>query len=125
VADHFLYLTTVGRTSGLPRQIEIWFVEHDGRYYIVSERREQSGWVKNIRSEPRVHFSVGTRSQPGAAVPSTAGRARVVTEGDEPALVAAIKSLMDRRYGWSDGLIVELSPEAAPRSPTSPSPHGQ
>ncbi len=54
MADTFLYLTTTGRTSGLPRSIEIWFVEHAGRYYIVSERREESGWVKNLRKEPSV-----------------------------------------------------------------------
>src|SRR5438132_181546 len=33
----FLYLTTTGRKTGLPREIEIWFVEADGRLYILAE----------------------------------------------------------------------------------------
>ena len=33
----YLYLTTTGRHSGLPRQIEIWFTRHEGRYYLVAE----------------------------------------------------------------------------------------
>ncbi len=33
----FLYLTTIGRKSGKPHQIEIWFVEYQGCCYIVNE----------------------------------------------------------------------------------------
>jgi hypothetical protein len=40
MAERFLYLTTTGHKSGLPRRIEIWFVGHAGRHYLVSERRE-------------------------------------------------------------------------------------
>ena len=36
--DQFLYLTTTGRVSGLPREIEIWFVEANGKYYILAEK---------------------------------------------------------------------------------------
>ena len=32
--ERFLYLTTIGRVSGQPRTIEIWFVEHDGAFYV-------------------------------------------------------------------------------------------
>ena len=32
----FLYLTTIGRRTGLPREIEIWFTERDGRYYVIA-----------------------------------------------------------------------------------------
>ena len=28
----------------------------------------------------------------------------------EPALAAAVKALFDAKYGWSDGLVVELTP---------------
>ena len=51
-SDRFLYLTTTGRVSGLPRTIEIWFVEDAGRYYVVAERREEAQWVKNIEHDP-------------------------------------------------------------------------
>jgi deazaflavin-dependent oxidoreductase (nitroreductase family) len=109
MAEHFLYLTTTGNKSGLPRGIEIWFVEHGGRYYVVMGGQEESGWVKNIRRDPRVRFSVGTREAQEEAVASTAGRGRVVSGVDEPDLMRAVRALMDAKYEWSDGLVVELS----------------
>lgn len=113
MAEHFLYLTTTGRRTGVPRQIEIWFVAHGGRYYMVSERREGSHWVKNIQSQARVLFSVGTRSDRGAGTQPTAAMARTVSADREPELAARVCALMDEKYGWSDGLIVELTPMAS------------
>jgi|SRR5581483_625719 len=100
----FLYLTTIGRRSGVPREIEIWFTEREGRYYIIAEHRDRANWVRNIRADDRVRIRVGGRE--------LAARARPVDDEREPALSAAIKSLSDAKYGWSDGLIVELTPEA-------------
>jgi deazaflavin-dependent oxidoreductase (nitroreductase family) len=110
--EHFLYLTTIGRKTGLPRQIEIWFVEHQGRYYLVSEGRERANWVQNLQQAPRVHFSVGTPSHTEAAVPTTPALGRLVAAEGDPALARQISTLMDRKYGWSDGLIIELTPVA-------------
>lgn len=110
MAEHFLYLTTKGRTTGAARQIEIWFVALRGRHYMVSERREESGWVKNIQHDPAVSFSVGTRSEPTEGVPVTAARGRIVRAEEEPELAREVRALMDAKYRWSDGLIVELSP---------------
>jgi deazaflavin-dependent oxidoreductase (nitroreductase family) len=100
--DQFLYLTTVGRTTGLPRQIEIWYVALDGRYYLISELRERAQWVRNLLAEPRVTMHLEGRT--------TAGRGRVVDPATEPALAAAVSARFDAKYGWSDGLIVELEP---------------
>lgn len=108
--EHFLYLTTIGRKTGLPRQIEIWFVEHLGRYYMVSEGRERANWVKNLQQAPRVHFSIGMPGQTEALVPTTPALGRVISPEREPALAQRICALMDEKYGWSDGLIVELAP---------------
>ena len=36
----FLYLTTTGRRTGLPREIEIWFTERGGHFYVIAEHRE-------------------------------------------------------------------------------------
>jgi deazaflavin-dependent oxidoreductase (nitroreductase family) len=99
----FLYLTTTGRRTGLPREIEIWHALLDGRYYLISELRERADWVRNILAEPRVRFRVGRDGE------SIVGRARVVRDADEPALATAVAALFDARYGWSDGLIVELT----------------
>jgi deazaflavin-dependent oxidoreductase (nitroreductase family) len=110
MAERFLYLTTTGRKSGEPRGIEIWYVERGGLYYMISERREESNWVKNIQHDPAVTFSVGTRADQGEALPSTRATGRVIDDGEEPELARAVRGLMDAKYGWSAGLIVELSP---------------
>jgi deazaflavin-dependent oxidoreductase (nitroreductase family) len=110
MAENFLYLTTIGRTSGAERQIEIWFVEREAAHYVVSEMRERAGWVKNLLKQPQVAFSVGTRTRPGAAHATTPATARIVRDEEEP-LVGAVKALMDAKYGWSDGLVVELRPD--------------
>lgn len=102
----FLYLTTIGRKSGLPRQIEIWFVQHADCYYLVAEHRERAHWVQNILHTPRVQFSVGSRADQNAVLPLRAAQARLVAH-DEP-LAAQVRALMDAKYGWSDGLIVEV-----------------
>ena len=65
--SEFLYLTTTGRLSGQPRQIEIWFTERDGRYYLLAEHGEQAGWVQNLRTDPRVTVRVGERVFPARA----------------------------------------------------------
>ena len=114
MASGFLYLVTRGRKSGLPRKIEIWFVELDGRYYLVSEQRERAQWVKNLLAHDSVELSVGRRADEGSELPSTPARARVLDPALEPELAARVRALMDAKYDWSDGLIVELAPSPRP-----------
>ena len=97
----YLYLTTTGRVTGRPREIELWFTEHDRRFYLVAER-ESANWVRNILSRPQVKARVGDAEFNAAA--------RVVREDREPRLAAVVKTLFHAKYGWSDGLIVELTP---------------
>jgi deazaflavin-dependent oxidoreductase (nitroreductase family) len=112
MSEAFLYLTTIGRKTGLERRIEIWFVERYDRHYVVAEMRERAGWVKNLTKDPRVAFSVGTRSAPDSLLARTAAFARVVRHENDRELVSAVEALMDVKYGWSDGLVVELRPTA-------------
>jgi len=111
-SERFLYLTTTGRVSGLPRTIEIWFVEDADRYYVVAERREAAQWVKNIERDPAVLFRVGRR---GESVPLVPGMARIVREAE---VVSRVAGLMQEKYGWSDGLVVEVLP-GGPREASS------
>ena len=99
----FLYLTTTGRRSGLPREIEIWFTEREGHYYLIAEHRERTHWVRNIQAQSRVLARVGERRFEGTA--------RLVNDESEPELSRAVKALSDAKYRWSDGLIVEITPE--------------
>ena len=102
--ERFLYLTTTGRVSKLPRTIEIWFVEHGGCFYIVAERRERAQWVQNLERDPAVRFRVGARGDEGREMEAVA---RVVREAET---VEPVSRLMVARYGWSDGLVVEIRP---------------
>lgn len=97
MAEQYLYLTTIGHKSGNLHEIEIWYVEHDGCYYLVSEKREQAHWVQNIRANPEITFRVGeTNSNGTGAIP------------DDDAIITAVKAKMDAKYNWSDGLVVQL-----------------
>jgi deazaflavin-dependent oxidoreductase (nitroreductase family) len=104
-APQFLYLTTIGRKSGSPHQIEIWFVERDGLYYMVSEDPDHSDWVRNIAHNPAITFRVGSRD-----AEEIVGTGRRIDPDAEPELAAAVRALMDAKYEWSDGGIVELKP---------------
>ena len=108
MAETFLYLTTVGHKSGNPHNIEIWYVEHDGAYYMVSEMRENAHWVQNILNNPQVEFSVGTREDKNSLVAHHSARGRVVTADNAPDIFRAVSAKMDEKYNWSDGLIVEV-----------------
>ncbi|PYQ83394.1 MAG: hypothetical protein DMG03_13960 [Acidobacteria bacterium] len=99
----FLYLMTTGRRTGLPREIEIWFTERGGNYYVIAEHRERAHWVQNIQAQPHVHVRLGDRKFDATA--------RVVDDEREPELAAAVKALSEAKYGWSDGLVVEITPE--------------
>jgi len=103
-APEFLYLATRGRRSGQPREIEIWFTEHGGRYYVIAEHGDAAHWVQNLRADDRVEVRVGGRT--------FAARARVVEGATDRDLRAAVRALSEAKYGWGDGLVVELSPTA-------------
>jgi len=97
----FLYLTTIGRMTGKEHQIEIWFVKYEGKYYVISERREKAQWVQNIIHYPKVSFTVGDNK--------INGNARIVNKDMEHKLASEVSKLMDEKYKWSQGMILELT----------------
>jgi deazaflavin-dependent oxidoreductase (nitroreductase family) len=99
----FLYLTTTGRTSGLPREIEIWFVEADGKYYILAEYPD-SNWVQNIAADPRVRVRVSDLKFEATA--------RALDPARDAAAWKMAQRLEREKYGWGDGLPVEIAPIA-------------
>jgi deazaflavin-dependent oxidoreductase (nitroreductase family) len=103
IADRkVLYLTTTGRKTGMPREIEIWFVVHGGCFFLFAETREAANWVKNIRQNPAVTVRIGERK-----IGATARVLDAPTDHELRNQVAAIARL---KYGWGDGLPVELHP---------------
>src|SRR5207248_6601462 len=57
----FCYVTTIGRVTGRPHQIEIWFAREPGArtIYLLSGGRDRSDWVKNIRADAAVIVRIG------------------------------------------------------------------
>jgi len=111
--QEFLYLTTRGRKTGRDRRIEIWFTRRGRSYYLVAEHGLRAHWVQNLLEEPRVRWRVGTTE--------LRGRARVVRAETAATLVRDIQARSRKKYGWGDGLVVELDP--GPRRPHR-RPHG-
>jgi deazaflavin-dependent oxidoreductase (nitroreductase family) len=117
VADkQVLYLTTVGRRTGLLREIEIWFVVWCGRLYLFAETREAAGWVKNIRRNPKVGVRIGEWR-----IDATA---RVLDHRTDRKLWAQVATIANREYGWGEGLPVEITPlpSGAPDLTVGPGP---
>ena len=52
--EDYCYLTTKGRVSGRPHEIEIWFGMHGKSLYLLSGGGGESDWVKNLLKEPSV-----------------------------------------------------------------------
>ncbi|MGI9584737.1 MAG: nitroreductase/quinone reductase family protein [Acidimicrobiia bacterium] len=49
-------LTTIGRRSGLPRTVEIWWFHVDGRFIITGTPGTRD-WLANVRSNPEIAIS--------------------------------------------------------------------
>ena len=98
--EQFVYLTTIGRKTGMSREIEIWFVERDGRFYILAEHGYRAHWVQNIVANPSVILRLADVKWKAAA--------RVLDPNSDADLFAEVRELARKKYGWGDGLPVEF-----------------
>ena len=101
--EDFCYVTTTGRRTGRPHQIEIWFAYQDGAMYLLAGGGMSSDWVKNAIADPVVAVRVG-----GA---SYEVRARVVTDPDEDGV--ARRLLAAKYQNWREGLSLSSWAETA------------
>jgi deazaflavin-dependent oxidoreductase (nitroreductase family) len=53
--DRTIDITTIGRKSGQPRRIEIWFYRADGRYFLSGSPGRRA-WVANLLVHPEFTF---------------------------------------------------------------------
>ncbi|HEX2997613.1 MAG TPA: nitroreductase/quinone reductase family protein [Anaerolineales bacterium] len=88
--EEYCYLTTTGRVSGRPHEIEIWFGLRNNTVYLLSGSMT-SDWVKNLLKNPSVTVRIGERTFTGTA--------RLVTEKDEEALA---RLLVAKKYHEMD-----------------------
>lgn len=61
-AEPYAYLTTTGRRSGEPREIEIWFGAQGDTIYLLngggSKPAGASDWVRNLRATPEASVRI-------------------------------------------------------------------
>ena len=98
--SQFLYLTTKGWKTGKQHKVEIWYVDYNDNYYVMSERLKRAHWVQNIIHNPRVLFTVNERIFEGIA--------RLIDQEKDAKLANHIANLMSTKYKWDRGLIVEI-----------------
>jgi deazaflavin-dependent oxidoreductase (nitroreductase family) len=75
-------ITTIGRVSGQPRRIEIWYFVVDGRVYLTGTPGPRD-WLKNLRANPQLTFHIKEGAQAdlpahGLVIDAPAERQRVM-----------------------------------------------
>jgi deazaflavin-dependent oxidoreductase (nitroreductase family) len=51
--DPTVDITTTGRNTGLPRRIEIWMLDVDGRFFITGTPGRRD-WLANLNADPKL-----------------------------------------------------------------------
>ena len=113
IDDDYCYLTTRGRVSGRPHEIEIWFALEGATLYLMSGGRDASDWLKNARKSPDV--TVRLRDETYTA------RARILDAGAED---ERVRSLLFEKYRTRYGGDPDGSTARAPaHDPVGPLTH--
>jgi len=109
--EEYCYLTTTGRVTGKPHEIEIWFGLNDNVLYLLSGGMDRSDWVKNLLKDPAVSVRVATLAPgahlPRAQVPGSAGEhtfagtARLVKNEKEEMMARYL--LAEKYQEWETG----------------------
>ena len=93
-AARLCYLTTTGRMTGNPHEIEIWFAQGDGdRIYMLSGGGRNLDWVLNLIADPEVAVRIDGTTYRGNAQP--------IDGHDEEPL--ARRLLAAKYQSWSEG----------------------
>ena len=100
--DKVIDITTMGRSSGERKRIEIWYHRIDGRYYITGRPGPRS-WYANLLANPAMTFHLKESAE--ADLPA---RAVAVTDAAEKArILSAAQGLRqvieNDLQSWVDG----------------------
>jgi deazaflavin-dependent oxidoreductase (nitroreductase family) len=103
--ESFCYLTTTGRVTDEPHEIEIWFalVPERRALYMLSGGGDRSDWVKNLFHNPEVEVRI--------AGERLAGRAREAKDAEEDELA---RRLLVEKYERSPGRLENWRRRALP-----------
>ena len=84
-----IHLVTIGRRTGLPRPVTVWFVYLDGRLFVRTSNK--TNWGKNLTANPSVEAEVG-----GLRFKAEAERV------DDQMLKNTLLKAYRRKYGFFD-----------------------
>jgi deazaflavin-dependent oxidoreductase (nitroreductase family) len=87
------FLETIGRVSGRPHEIEIWFAADGETIWMLSGGGDRSDWVRNLMRTPAVRIRIGDTWLTGQAV--------VVTDPDRER--RAREQVAAKYYHWTSG----------------------
>lgn len=87
------YVTTTGRVTGRPHEIEIWYGLRSPTIYLLSGGGRRSDWVRNVEVNPDVTVRIEGGVYPGAA-------RRVEDEAED---AFARRALAAKYQGWTEG----------------------
>ena len=88
----YCYLTTTGRVTGHPHEIEIWFGLRGNSLYLLSGSKT-SDWLKNLLRNPSVLVRIGKHT--------FAGTARLVQEKEEDGIARHL--IAEKYQEWEEG----------------------
>ena len=101
--EEYCYLTTTGRVTGSPHEIEIWFALRGSTLYMLSGGGDRADWVKNLRQTPRVTVRM--------AGETFEGRARQPADDEEDDLA---RRLLVEKYEKTPGRLAAWRRSALP-----------
>lgn len=90
--EEYCYLTTTGRVTGRPHEIEIWFGLRGSTLYLLSGSAK-SDWLRNLVKNPAVHVRIGKQTMTGTA--------RLVQEKEEETIARYL--LAEKYREWEEG----------------------
>jgi deazaflavin-dependent oxidoreductase (nitroreductase family) len=101
--EEFCYVTTVGRRTGKPHTIEIWFAARGDTLYILAGGGESADWVQNLGTDASVVVKIGDHAYRGTG--------RIVAEPDEATLA---RDLIPVKYAHREDGLEEWAISALP-----------
>jgi deazaflavin-dependent oxidoreductase (nitroreductase family) len=114
------YVTTTGRRTGRPHEVEIWCVAVGDALYLMAGSGERSDTIRNALADPRVTVRVGDDTRPATA--------SLVDDAEEDAavrhaMVAKYESVPGELAGWGrTALPLRLDLAADPTPDPTPDP---
>lgn len=106
-SEPYCYLTTTGRVTGKPHEIEIWFALAGNTAYLMNGNSKydagKGDWVRNLRKNSACSIRI--------AGTTYAATGRVVTDADED---ASVRRMLVEKYATPEKPLTEWGATALP-----------